>query len=60
MIKPAEKRRPPGGSGAGSEPWTVPASGSLSVTLPASLSMGTGAATACQGAQVRVYLRAPP
>lgn len=27
MIKPAEKRRPPGGSGAGSEPWTVPASG---------------------------------
>lgn len=38
--------------------WTVPASGSLSVTLPASLSMGTGAASACQGAQVRVYLQA--
>jgi hypothetical protein len=38
--------------------WTVPASGSLSVTLPTSLSMGTGAANACQGAQVRVYLQA--
>ena len=38
--------------------WNVPASGSLSVTLPASLAMGAGADNACQGAQVRVYLQA--
>lgn len=41
-----------GGSG-----WTVPASGSLSLTLPGSLSMGTGADNACQGARFTVYLR---
>src|SRR3954471_2661131 len=34
-----------GGSG-----WSVPASGSLSLTLPASLSMSLGADNACQGA----------
>lgn len=38
--------------------WNVPASGAVSVTLPASLTMGTGADNACQGAQVRVYLQA--
>ena len=31
--------------------WNTPASGSLSVTLPASLAMGAGADNACQGAQ---------
>lgn len=39
--------------------WNVPASGSLSVTLPTSLAMGAGADNACQGAHVRVYLQAP-
>lgn len=38
--------------------WNVPASGSISLTLPASLAMGAGAANACQGVQVRVYLQA--
>ena len=40
-------------AGAG---WTVPASGVLSVTLTNALSMGTGAANACQGASFSVYL----
>jgi hypothetical protein len=37
--------------------WTVPGSGSLSVTLTDALSMGTGAASACQGAAFTVYLK---
>jgi hypothetical protein len=41
-------------SGAG---WTVPGTGSLAVTLPNALSMGAGAANACQGAVFTVYLR---
>ena len=36
--------------------WTVPGSGSLPVTLTDALSMGTGAANACQGATFTVYL----
>jgi hypothetical protein len=49
-----------GGSG-----WTVPARGDsgvgvLPVTLTAALSMGLGAANACQGATVTVYLTAGP
>jgi hypothetical protein len=42
-------------AGAG---WTVPGSGGLSVTLTNALSMGTGAANACQGAAFSVYLTA--
>jgi hypothetical protein len=42
-------------SGAG---WTVPASGSLPITLTGSLSMTSTAANACQGATFTVYLRA--
>jgi hypothetical protein len=38
--------------------WTVPASGTLPVTLTNALSMGTGAANACQGATFSVYLKA--
>lgn len=38
--------------------WSVPASGALSLTLPASLSMGAAADNACQGAQFTVYLKA--
>ncbi len=38
--------------------WTVPGSGVLSVTLAQALSMGTGAANACQGAAFSVYLTA--
>ena len=41
-------------AGAG---WTVPASGALSVTLTNAISMGTGAANACQGAAFTVYLK---
>ena len=37
--------------------WTVPASGVLPVTLTNALSMGTGAANACQGASFSVYLK---
>ena len=37
--------------------WTVSGSGTLSVTLANALSMGTGAANACQGAAFTVYLR---
>lgn len=44
-------------AGAG---WTVPGSGMLSVTLTNALSMGTGAANACQGASFSVYLTATP
>ena len=40
-------------AGAG---WTVPGSGSLSVTLTNALSMGMGAANACQGATFTIYL----
>ena len=36
--------------------WTVPGSGMLSVTLTNALSMATGAANACQGAALTVYL----
>jgi hypothetical protein len=38
--------------------WTVPGSGVLSVTLTNALSMGAGAANACQGAAFSVYLTA--
>ncbi len=38
--------------------WTVPGSGALSVTLTNALSMGIGAANACQGATFSVYLTA--
>jgi hypothetical protein len=38
--------------------WTVPGSGTLPVTLTNALSMGTGAANACQGATFSVYLKA--
>ncbi len=38
--------------------WTVPGSGSLSVTLTNALSMTTAAANACQGASFTVYLAA--
>ena len=38
--------------------WTVPGSGVLPVTLTNALSMGTGAANACQGATFSVYLTA--
>jgi hypothetical protein len=37
--------------------WTVPGNGTLSVTLANALSMGTGAANACQGAAFAVYLK---
>ena len=37
--------------------WTLPASGVLPVTLTNALSMGTGAANACQGAAFTVYLK---
>lgn len=40
--------------------WTVPASGSLSLTLSGSLSMGSGADNACQGAGFTIYLKAVP
>ena len=40
----------------GGNGWTVPASGSLPVTLTSSLGMGAGAASACQGATFTVYL----
>jgi hypothetical protein len=40
--------------------WTVPASGTLPVTLADALSMETGAASACQGARFTVYLAAGP
>jgi hypothetical protein len=40
--------------------WTVPGSAGLSVTLTNALSMGTGAANACQGATFSVYLTATP
>ncbi|MDX6372103.1 MAG: hypothetical protein QOD98_1091 [Nocardioidaceae bacterium] len=40
--------------------WTVPGSGVLPVTLTNALSMGTGAANACQGAVFSVYLTAGP
>ena len=38
--------------------WTVPGSGTFPVTLPNALSMGTGAANACQGATFSVFLTA--
>ena len=42
-------------AGAG---WTVPAGGSLDVTLTDALTMGTGAADTCQGQTFTVHLRA--
>ena len=42
-------------AGAG---WTVPGSGTLSVALTNALTLGTGAANACQGAAFNVYLTA--
>lgn len=38
--------------------WTVPGSGSLSITLSGALSMTSSAANACQGASFTVYLAA--
>jgi hypothetical protein len=38
--------------------WDVPATGSLSVDLTNSVTMGTGAASACQGQSFGVYLAA--
>ena len=38
--------------------WTVPASGSLTIALPGSLTMGTAAADGCQGQTFTVFLRA--
>ena len=42
-------------AGAG---WTVPAGGTLTLSLADSMTMGTGAATACQGRTFSVYMRA--
>jgi hypothetical protein len=42
-----------GGSG-----WTIPANGTLSVDLTNSVTMGTGAASTCQGQSFTVYLKA--
>jgi hypothetical protein len=39
-------------------PWTVPANGSLPIDLANAISMGAGAANACQGASFTVYLKA--
>lgn len=44
-------------AGAG---WTIPGSGSLSITLAGALSMTTSAAAACQGASFTIYLTAGP
>ena len=38
--------------------WTIPANGSLSVDLTNSLTMGTSAASSCQGQSFSVYLTA--
>ena len=40
--------------------WTVPGNGSLAITLTNALAMGTGAASACQGASFTVYLAVAP
>lgn len=40
--------------------WTVTANGTLSVTLTNALTMGVGAANACQGASFTIYLAAGP
>jgi len=40
--------------------WTVPASGSLPVTLTSSLGMGAASVSACQGASFTVYVAAGP
>ena len=37
--------------------WSLPAGGAVSLNLPASLSMSTSAANACQGASFTVYLK---
>lgn len=42
-----------GGSG-----WTVPANGSLTIDLVGSVTMGTSAASSCQGQNFTVYLKA--
>jgi hypothetical protein len=42
-----------GGSG-----WTVPAQGSLAVDLTSSVTMGTSAASSCQGQTFTVYVKA--
>lgn len=38
--------------------WTVPGSGTLAVSLPASLALATAAPNACQGANFTVYIKA--
>ena len=38
--------------------WTIPANGSVPVSLADSVTMGTGAASSCQGQAFTVYLRA--
>jgi len=35
--------------------WSIPAAGSVSINLPASLTMSTSASDACQGANITVY-----
>lgn len=42
-------------AGAG---WTVPAGGSLTITLPGALAATAATANACQGATLTTYLRA--
>ena len=44
-------------AGAG---WTIPAHGSLPITLANALSMNINAVNACQGASFTVYLKAAP
>ena len=38
--------------------WTIPANGSIDVTLSGAMTMGTAAANSCQGQAFTVYLRA--
>lgn len=40
--------------------WSIPAAGSVSLNLPASLAMSTSASDACQGATITVYLAVGP
>jgi hypothetical protein len=41
----------------GGNGWTAPAGGNLPITLAGAVSMGAGAANACQGATFTVYLK---
>lgn len=42
----------------GGNGWTIPANGTLPVDLIGSVTMGTGAASSCQGQSFTVYLKA--